>query len=331
MSGATAVPGRTALDAAVEVRAASKWFGDTVALSDVSFALRPGVTGLLGHNGAGKSTVLSLLSGAARPSQGEVRVLGVDPHSDLAVHRRLGVVPDGEGTWAYLTARQNVALLAKQRGVADPRAAAGAALERVGLSHAADRRVGGFSKGMRQRVKLAQALAHDPEVLLLDEPLNGLDPVQRRADVELVRALGAEGRTVLVSSHVLGEVERMADEVLVVVNGRLVAEGEPAAIRDLMTDRPRTLRLAGRGVAALAGVLLGEGLVTAVRHDVAAGVRSDDEEALVVETPAAMALATRLPALARDCAATLRRVEAVGDDLESVFAHLTAAARGVGR
>ena len=212
----------------------------------------------------------------------------------------------------------------------DARGAAEAALERVGLGHAADRKVAGFSKGMRQRVKLAQALAHEPEVLLLDEPLNGLDPVQRRADVDLVRALGAEGRTVLVSSHVLGEVERMADEVLVVVNGRLVAEGEPAGIRDLMTDRPRTLRLAGRGVAAMAGVLLGEGLVTAVRHDVAAGAGTD-EEALVVETPAAVALATRLPVAARETGAVLRRVEAVGDDLESVFAHLTAAARGVGR
>ncbi|WP_459644746.1 ABC transporter ATP-binding protein [Kineococcus sp. NUM-3379] len=315
---------------AVEVEGVSKWFGDTVALSDVSFSLRPGVTGLLGHNGAGKSTVLSLLGGSARPSQGRVRVLGADPHSDLAVHRRLGVVPDGEGTWGYLTARQNVAFLARQRGVRDAGRAAEAALERVGLGHAADRKVAGFSKGMRQRVKLAQALAHEPEVLLLDEPLNGLDPVQRRADVDLVRALGAEGRTVLVSSHVLGEVERMADEVLVVVNGRLVAEGEPAGIRDLMTDRPRTLRLAGRGVAAMAGVLLGEGLVTAVRHDVAAGTGAD-EEALVVETPAAVALATRLPAAARETGAVLRRVEAVGDDLESVFAHLTAAARGVGR
>ncbi|GAA4964543.1 ABC transporter ATP-binding protein [Kineococcus glutinatus] len=315
---------------AVEVSGVSKWFGDTVALSDVSFALRPGVTGLLGHNGAGKSTVLSLLAGWARPSQGRVRVLGADPHGDLAVHRRLGVVPDGEGTWGYLTARQNVALLARQRGVRDPRAAAGAALERVGLSHAADRRVGGFSKGMRQRVKLAQALAHEPEVLLLDEPLNGLDPVQRRADVDLVRSLGAEGRTVLVSSHVLGEVERMADEVLVVVNGRLVAEGEPAGIRDLMTDRPRTVRLAGREVAALAGSLLAEGLVTSVRHDAAARPEAEGE-AVVVETPAALALAARLPVVAAERGATLRRVEPVGDDLESVFAHLTAAARGVGR
>ena len=318
------------MSAAVRVDGVSKWYGDTVALSDVTFALRPGVTGLLGHNGAGKSTVLSLLAGAARPSQGEVRVLDADPHTDLDVNRRLGVVPDGEGTWGYLTARQNVALLAKQRGVREPRAAAAAALERVGLAHAADRRVAGFSKGMRQRVKLAQALAHDPEVLLLDEPLNGLDPVQRRADVDLVRELGAEGRTVLVSSHVLSEVERMADEVLVVVNGRLVAEGEPAAIRDLMTDRPRTVRLAGRGVAALAGSLLAEGLVSAVRHDDDARA-AQDGEALVVETPAAVALASRLPALARAGGATLRRVEAVGDDLESVFAHLTAAARGVGR
>ncbi|MFB9377269.1 ABC transporter ATP-binding protein [Kineococcus gynurae] len=308
--------------ATVVLDGVSRWFGDTVALSDVSVDLGPGVTGLLGHNGAGKSTALALLAGALRPSQGRVRVLGLDPHADRRVHRGLGVVADGEGTWGHASARTQVEFLARQRGVRDPRGATDEALRRVGLTEAADRKVAGFSKGMRQRVKLAQALVHDPQVLLLDEPLNGLDPAQRRTDVELLVALGAEGRTVLVSSHVLAEVERMAERVLVVVNGRLVAEGEPAAIRDLLVDRPRTVRLEGVRVAELAGALLSAGLVDAVqRHD----------GAVVVEAPRAVSLAEAIPALAAQNGTTLRRVEPVGEDLESTFAHLVRAARGVGR
>ena len=313
----------------VQLVGVSKWFGDTVALSDVSVDVGPGVTGLLGHNGAGKSTALQLLAGATRPSQGTVRVLGTDPHRDPQVHRGLGVVADGEGTWAHASARSQVAFLARQRGVRDPERAAAAALDRVGLTAAADRRVGGYSKGMRQRVKLAQALVHDPQVLLLDEPLNGLDPAQRRADVDLVTALGAEGRTVLVSSHVLAEVERMADRVLVVVNGRLVAEGEPAGIRDLLVDRPRTVRLEGVRVSELAGALLAQGLVDSVR-------RSPDgpdgrSRGVVVEAPRAGALAEAIPAVARATGTTLHRLEPVGEDLESTFAHLVRAARGAGR
>lgn len=309
----------------VQLVGVSKWFGDTVALSDVSVDVGPGVTGLLGHNGAGKSTALQLLAGATRPSQGTVRVLGTDPHRDPRVHRGLGVVADGEGTWAHASARSQVEFLARQRGVKDPQGATRAALERVGLTVAADRRVGGYSKGMRQRVKLAQALVHDPQVLLLDEPLNGLDPAQRRADVDLVTALGAEGRTVLVSSHVLAEVERMADRVLVVVNGRLVAEGEPAGIRDLLVDRPRTVRLEGVRVSELAGALLAQGLVDSVRRS------TDGRGGVVVEAPRANALAEAIPAVARRTGTTLRRLEPVGEDLESTFAHLVRAARGAGR
>ncbi|WP_380158229.1 ABC transporter ATP-binding protein [Kineococcus sp. R86509] len=310
---------------AIEFDGVSKWFGDTVALSDVTVHIDAGVTGLLGHNGAGKSTALQVLAGGTRPSQGTVRVLGRDPHRDPEVHRGLGIVADGEATWAHASARTQIEFLARQRGVRDPRSATQDALHRVGLSEAADRRVGGFSKGMRQRVKLAQALVHDPQVLLLDEPLNGLDPAQRRADVDLLAALGAEGRTVLVSSHVLSEVERMAHRVLVVVNGRLVAEGEPAGIRELLVDRPRTVRLEGDRVLELAGMLLAAGLVESVRREGAG------RTGVLVEAPRAVALAEAVPRLARESGTTLRRVEGVGEDLESVFAHLVRAARGAGR
>lgn len=310
------------MSAAVQVDGVSKWYGDTVALSEVSFSLAPGVTGLLGHNGAGKSTALSLLAGYTTASQGTVRVLGRNPRTDPRVHEDLGVVPDSEGLWPFLTARQIVRMLASQRGVDAPGAAAAAALDRVGLTDAADRRVAGFSKGMRQRVKLAQALAHDPSVLLLDEPLNGLDPAQRRLDVALVRELGAEGRTVLVSSHLLTEVERMADRLLVIVNGRLVAEGTTAGIRDLMTDRPRSLRLLVEQPRRLGGVLLAEGLASSVQVQ---------DGTLTVTTSQARTLAARLPVLARELGVLLQRVEPQGEDLESVFSALTAQARGIGR
>ena len=307
----------------VEFRGVSKWYGDTVAVADVSFELRPGVTGLLGHNGAGKSTALKLCAGFAAADTGTVRMLGLDPKRDPAVHARLGIVPDTDGLWPFLTARRLVALCASMRDVPNPEAAAARALATVELEDAADRTVDGFSKGMRQRVKLAQALAHDPEVLLLDEPLNGLDPAQRRRIVELIRRLGAEGRTILVSSHVLVEVERMAPRVVVLVNGRLVAEGETLAIRALLEERPRTLRVeVADRVAELAQALIGARLAQAVRLD---------DGTLVAETDDLETLGRRLPVLAQAQGVTLRRVEPLGDDLESVYAYLTARARGRGR
>lgn len=308
---------------AIEVTGVSKWFGDTVALSDVSFASAPGVTGLLGHNGAGKSTLLSLLAGFTSPSQGTVRVLGEDPRTTPGVFQRVGMVADADGLWPFLTALQTVAYLARQRGVASPDQAARHALTTVGMAAVADRKVSGFSKGMRQRVRLAQALAHEPEVLLLDEPLNGLDPAQRRADVELVRQLGADGRTVLVSSHVLSEVERMAARVLVVVNGRLVAEGTPDGVRELLSQQARTLRIETDDPRRLGQLLLADGVAEAVRL---AG-----PDAVVVDTADGAALATRLPVLARQADLTLHRLVPLGEDLESVFDRLTAAARGAGR
>jgi len=301
----------------------SRWYGDTVALADVSFALEPGVTGLLGHNGAGKSTALKLCAGFTRPSSGQVRVLGTDLSASPEAYRRVGVSHDRDALWPFLTARAMVALCARLRGVADPEAAADRALDQVGLSDAADRRLRGFSHGMRQRVKLAQALAHDPELLLLDEPLNGLDPAQRRGVVELVRRLGEEGRTVLVSSHVLHEVERMAPRVLVLVNGHLVASGSTAAIRGLIADRPRSIRVeATTEGRALARELVGGGLVESLRFD---------DGAMVVECADVERFSRALADLARGVGARLRRVEPVGDDLESVYAYLHERARGAGR
>jgi ABC-2 type transport system ATP-binding protein len=308
---------------ALVLEGVSRWYGDTVALADVSFTLGAGVTGLLGHNGAGKSTALKLCAGFTQPSAGTVRVLGTDLAASPEAYRRIGIAHDRDALWPFLTARGMVALCARLRGAPDPEGAAARALAEVGLEDVADRKLKGFSHGMRQRVKLAQALAHDPELLLLDEPLNGLDPAQRRTVVELIRRLGEEGRTVVVSSHVLHEVERMAPRVLVLVNGHLVASGATSAIRELIADRPRSVRLeAGSGGRALARELVGAGLVESVRFD---------DGAMVVEAQDVERLGRALPSLARDVGARLSRIEPVGDDLESVYAYLHERARGMGR
>jgi ABC-2 type transport system ATP-binding protein len=300
----------------------SRWYGDTVALADVSFALGPGVTGLLGHNGAGKSTALKLCAGFTRPSAGSVRVLGTDLVRTPDAYRRIGIAHDRDALWPFLTARAMVALCARLRGVGDPDAAADRTLAQVGLADVADRRLRGFSHGMRQRVKLAQALAHDPELLLLDEPLNGLDPAQRRHIADLITRLGDEGRTVVVSSHVLHEVERMAPRVLVLVNGHLVASGATQAIRDLIAERPRSIRLRTDDGRGLGRELVGAGLVESVRFE---------DGAVVVEAEDVERFGRALPRLARDAGVRLRRIEPVDDDLESVYAYLHERARGVGR
>ncbi|MGD9694665.1 MAG: ABC transporter ATP-binding protein [Thermoleophilia bacterium] len=309
-------------DARIVFEGVSRWYGDTVALADVTFRVGPGVTGLLGHNGAGKSTALKLCAGFTTPSSGTVRVLGTDLAADPGAYRRIGVSHDRDALWPFMTAQETVAFCARLRGAPDPSAAARRALGEVGLLDVADRKVKGFSHGMRQRVKLAQALAHEPELLLLDEPLNGLDPAQRRTVVELIERLGAEGRTVVVSSHVLHEVERMAPRVIVLVNGHLVATGSTAAIRELIADRPRTIRVEADGARDLARELVGAGVVSSVRMD---------GGEIVVESADVEGLGRALPALARDVGARLRRVEPVGDDLESVYAYLHARARGAGR
>ena len=221
----------------------SKWFGPLVAVSDVSFDIGPGVTALLGPNGAGKSTILRMLVGLARPSKGTVRVLGRDPRADAGVSRLVGLMPQQESVFESLTAREFVRLTAVLHGLREPDAAAAGALERTGLDPSDTRRLPTYSKGMRQRVKVAQAIVHDPTVLVLDEPLTGLDPRQRADMIALFQGLGAEGRLVIVSSHVLGEVERLGSRILVMSQGRLAAAGDFRELRALMDDRPMRVRV----------------------------------------------------------------------------------------
>jgi ABC-2 type transport system ATP-binding protein len=296
----------------VEVAALSVWFGPKVALSEVTCSFGPGITGLLGPNGAGKTTLMRVLVGLLPPGAGTVRVTGRNPRRDRSTHRRLALVPEDEAVPDALTAREFVRYVARLHGVAE-RDGPDQAIASVGLTDAADRRLRGFSKGMRQRAKVAAALVTDPEVLVLDEPLNGTDPIQRAALIELFRRLGHEGRTVLASSHVLHEVEAMASRVIVLVHGRVAAAGDHRAIRDAMADRPRRVLVRAGRARQLASAL--------VSLEAVAGLSVDGDQ-LTVGTSRARELAVALPRLARAVDARLLEVRPLDDSLESLFREL---------
>jgi ABC-2 type transport system ATP-binding protein len=302
-----------ALAPAIELVNAARWYGNVVAVNDVSFALGPGVTGLLGPNGAGKTTLLHMLAGLLAPSAGTVHVLGRSPHRDPSVYRQIGLVPEREAVYSFLSGFEYVRFNARLQGMANSDAAARRAIALVGLEDAADRPIGTYSKGMRQRVKVAGALVHDPQVLLLDEPFNGMDPRQRLAMMDLLGQMADAGRTILFSSHILEEVERIGTEILVMVSGRLAASGDFRAIRALMTDRPHTIRIRSSDDRRLAAALMADPAVFAV--ELQAG-------SLDVQT-AHLSVFRRLIAGASR-AAGVRLVEVVSADesLESVFDYL---------
>jgi ABC-2 type transport system ATP-binding protein len=297
----------------VSITNMSKWFGNKVAVSEVTVGFSPGVTGLLGPNGAGKTTLMRVVAGLQVPSQGTVSVLGEDPRAHPSIYSKIALVPEDEAIYEHLTGRQFIRLAAQLSGVDNVEQRVNEVLETVELVDSADRQMGGFSKGMRQRTKVAAALVSEPEVLLLDEPLNGADPVQRASLITLFRRLGAEGRTVIVSSHVLIEVERMTDQVIAMVDGRLAAVGDIADIRSAMSDKPRQVFVEAMDPRGLGAALLGvEGVV---------GVRLD-EGRLTLETADPTNLATRLPHIAVEGGFEISRVEPVDESLESVFRYL---------
>lgn len=297
----------------ISVSSLSKWFGPKVAVSEVTIGFGPGITGLLGPNGAGKTTLMRVIAGLQRPSQGEVSVLGTDPRRQPSIYKEMALVPEDEAVYDRLTGRSFVELAAKLARVDNPDGRAQESLEIVDLVDSADRKLGGFSKGMRQRAKVAAALVSDPLVMLLDEPLNGADPVQRAALIELFKRLGDEGKTLIVSSHVLAEVERMAGRVVAMVDGRLAAVGSVATIREAMTDKPRRVFAECSNPRALASALIAADGVVGV---------SIEDGTVRIETDDALGLAHRLPGLALDHGIQLRRVEPVDESLESVFRYL---------
>jgi ABC-2 type transport system ATP-binding protein len=298
---------------ALAVEHVSRWYGNVVAVNDISFGLGPGVTGLLGPNGAGKSTLLHLLAGLLQPSAGKVWVAGQSAWANPPVYRHVGLVPEREAVHGYLTGHEFVLLNAKLQALPDPDAAVGRAIATVDLAAAAHRPIGTYSKGMRQRIKLAGALVHDPPILLLDEPFNGMDPRQRLHMMELLRTMARAGRTILFSSHILEEVERLADSVLVIYAGRLAASGDFRSIRRLMIDRPHTFTVRSSNDRRLAAALLNDPSVFGVElTDGLVSVRTSDFGAL----------ARSIPQVARAEGISLYELRPTDDSLESVFSYL---------
>jgi ABC-2 type transport system ATP-binding protein len=302
------------------IHEASRWFGNVVAVNDVTMEIGPGVTGLLGPNGAGKSTLINLMSGFLAPSSGTVELDGSQVWGDEQVYRRLGLVPEREELYDALTGWDFVLANARLHRLPDPRTAAVRALETVEMTDVQDRPIRTYSKGMRQRVKMATALVHDPEVLLLDEPFNGMDPRQRLHMMELLRTLGGEGRTVLFSSHILEEVEQVATRIEVMVSGRHAASGDFREIRRLMTNRPHQYRIRSADDRALAAAVMAEPSVSGVELVVA----RDGSSALLVQATSFAEFVHALPVLASANGVRLLEVLPTDESLESVFGYLVA-------
>ncbi|HET6681872.1 MAG TPA: ABC transporter ATP-binding protein [Gemmatimonadaceae bacterium] len=310
------VPARAAVPVAgatVQVHGISKWFGTKVAVSDVTCSFGPGITGLLGPNGAGKTTLLRMITGLMRPSEGSVSVFGADPLKDSSVYRRVGFVPEEDAVYGHLSARQLVRYAAELSRCDASARTVDAAIERVNMLDAADRPISQYSKGMRQRAKVAAALVNDPDLLVLDEPLNGADPMQRTVLIGIFHELAAAGRTIIVSSHVLAEVERMTDHVIAMLDGKLAASGGIRAIRAAMTHIPHKVRIDADDPRALATALLELPAVVGIRFE---------DGGLEVQTSNLAVLGTALPAISIERRVRVTRVEPVDASLESVFRHL---------
>ena len=299
----------------IELEGVSRWFGNVVAVNDVTMTIGPGVTGLLGPNGAGKSTLLGMMSGFLPPSSGTVTIDGVEVWRNPAMYSDIGLVPEAEAMFDTMTAEEFVLANARLHGLPDPRSATLAALEQVEMLDASSRRIGTFSKGMKQRIKMATALVHEPKVLLLDEPFNGMDPRQRMHLLALLQRLGSDGHTVLFSSHILEEVEDIAGTIEVVVAGRQAASGDFRSIRRLMTERPHQYTLASSNNRALAAAIISDGSADAV---------SLTATGLNVQASDFGRFVHALPRIARDAEISLFDVTPADESLESVFAYLVA-------
>jgi ABC-2 type transport system ATP-binding protein len=294
----------------------SKWYGQVIGLNDVSVAIPPGITGLLGPNGAGKSTLLKLLTGQLKPSKGTITVLGEPVWGNPRLFFRVGFCPEQDAFYDRMTGLEWVAGLVRLNGLCEAasRAAARAALERVDLMDAANKKIGGYSKGMRQRVKLAQALVHDPELLILDEPLSGMDPIARRRTIRLIKEWAREGRSVLVSSHILHEIEAMTASILLINNGRILAEGDVHQIRELIDEHPHTVHVRAERPRELAREFLTRDDVLSLKLE---------HDAVVVETSKPDTFYKYLTDLAADGrAGAITEVTSPDDNLQAVFKYL---------
>ena len=301
----------------VEFRAVSKWYGNVIGLNNLTLRIPAGVVGLLGPNGAGKSTLLQLATGQLRPSQGEVRVLSQTVWNNPGLNRFIGLCPEQDAFYEWMTGRDFLYTCARLSGMNRARAAESAlqALERVRMTDNMDRAIKGYSKGMRQRTKVAQALLHDPQVLFLDEPLTGTDPVARRELMDIIMLLGQQGKSVIVSSHVLYEVQNVTPNIILLNHGRLVAEGNVRQIRDLIDKYPHRIVLICENERDLAAKLV-------TFHDVEGLKFLGKDKGILVETRAPDAFYSRLPAISLDNGTCIKEVYSDDDNLEAVFRYL---------
>jgi ABC-2 type transport system ATP-binding protein len=294
----------------------SKWYGQVIGLNDVTLTVPSGITGLLGPNGAGKSTFMKLVTGQLKPSKGEIAVLGERIWGNPALYFRIGFCPEQDAFYERMTGLEWVSALVGLNGVGESKAKelARGALETVDLVDAANKKIGAYSKGMRQRVKLAQALAHDPQLLILDEPLSGMDPIARRKTIRLVKDWARAGKSIIVSSHILHEIESMTSNILLINQGRILAEGNVHQIRDLIDEHPHTVYIKADATRALAREFLAFDDVLSLKFE---------DQAVVVQTGRPDAFYARLTALAASGElGTIHEVTSPDDNLQAVFKYL---------
>lgn len=304
------------MTAIIQAHEVGRWYGEVVGLNDLSVDIEPGITGLIGPNGAGKSTFMKLLVGELRPSRGKLQVLGMAPFANRALYRRLGFCPQQDALYDHLTGLEFVTVCMRLAGFSRPeaRTRAVASMEEVGLQDAMHRRCSGYSKGMRQRTRLAQAIAHAPELLIVDEPLTGLDPIARHQTTELFRRLAEGGTSILLSSHVLHEVQSLTEKIVLIHRGRLLAQGSLPEVRRLLSRHPRKLTIRAREPRRLAGALIALGHVDALTFP--------EPDAITIETRDLDDLCRRLPALASEVRVGIRSMKSSDANLEAVFDYL---------
>jgi ABC-2 type transport system ATP-binding protein len=294
----------------------SKWYGQVIGLNDVSVAVPTGITGLLGPNGAGKSTFMKLVTGQLKPSKGRIAVFDEAIWQNPALYYRIGFCPEQDAFYERMTGLEWVTALVRLNGVTDAaaREMASRAIEQVELTDAANKKIGAYSKGMRQRIKMAQAVAHDPELLILDEPLSGMDPIARRRTIRMIKDWGRAGKSVIVSSHILHEIESMTANILLINQGRILAEGNVHQIRDLIDEHPHTVHIRADQTRALAREFLGHDDVLSLKFE---------EGAVVVQTGRPDAFYARLTDLAASGEhGTIHEVTSPDDNLQAVFQYL---------
>jgi ABC-2 type transport system ATP-binding protein len=306
----------TGIDSVVSAEHLSKWYGQVIGLNDVTVAVPRGITGLLGPNGAGKSTFMKLITGQLKPSKGSVTVLGEPIWGTPSAYFRLGFCPEQDRFYERMTGREWVSALAGLNGVTEAAAKdmAARALETVGLTDVADKKIAAYSKGMRQRVKLAQALAHDPELLILDEPLSGMDPIVRRKTIRMIKDWGRSGKSIIVSSHILHEIESMTSNILLINQGRILAEGNVHQIRDLIDEHPHTVFIRAERTRELAREFLADDQVLSLRFE---------DGGVVVQTARPDMFYAHLTKLAAsEELGAVHEVTSPDDNLQAVFQYL---------